>query len=69
MHLLTFLICIETSNVNPDQTGAIYSGSTLFDKEVSKPFQQTKKQTPFGVIVALRVKPDLTLDLISVVCR
>ena len=55
--------------MNPDQTGAIYSGSTLFDKEVSKPFQQTKKQTPFGVIVALRVKPDLTLDLISVVCR
>ena len=39
-------VSIETNSVDPDQTApirAVGSGSTLFDKEASKTFQQTTK--------------------------
>ena len=36
--------------------GAVLSGSTLFSIEASKTFQQTRRQTTFVAIDALRVK-------------
>ena len=43
--------------MDPDQTaptGAVRSGSTLFDQDASKTFQQTTKAGVFVVISALR---------------
>ena len=45
--------------MDPEQSapiGAVLSGSTLFSIEASYTFQQTRKQTTFVAIGALRVK-------------
>ena len=41
----------EATSVDPDQTvptGAVQSGSTLFDQDASKTFQQTTEPDDFG---------------------
>ena len=43
-------VSIEANGVEPDQTaptGAVWSGSTLFDQKVSKTFQQITKADRF----------------------
>ena len=52
IYLLTLLINVSTqaNSVDPDQTapvGAVWSGSTLFDQEASKIFQQMAKAAEF----------------------
>ena len=46
---ITDELSIEAKNVDPEQTaiGAVRSGSTLFAKEASLTFQQTRKADDF----------------------
>ena len=56
---ITDELSIEANSVDPEQTapiGAVWSGPTLFAKEVLKHFSRREKQTTFGAIGALRVK-------------
>ena len=54
--------------MDPEQSapiGAVLSGSTLFSIEASQTFQQTRKQTTFVAIGALRVKSAQKIFLCS----
>ena len=49
-------VSIEANSVDPDQTvplGAVWSGSSLFDQEASKTFQQTPKADNFCCNLAI----------------
>ena len=55
---ITDKLSIEANSVDPEQTapiGAVWFGSTLFALEATKTLQQTRNQTNFVAIGALRV--------------